>query len=335
MPAKAFISGCEGLRFTADEKAFFADERPWGLALFARNCESPEQVRMLVDDFRRAVDTENAPVLIDQEGGRVQRLRPPHWLNFPSGAVLARAYDESEDAGLEYARSVARLIADELHSLGITIDCLPVLDVPQPGSHKIIGDRAYGETPDRIAAIGRVMSETLMSGGVLPVMKHLPGHGRAMLDSHEALPKVDAPLDELRAVDFAPFAALSDLPLGMTAHIVYTSIDAENPATQSHSVIGGVIRGEVGFDGLLMTDDLSMKALGGTYQDRTIRSLDAGCDLALHCNGDMEEMKAVAAVSPELAGLALERSDRAMGLLGNASPFDRDAALADLQRLCA
>ncbi len=335
MIAKSFISGCEGVRLTENEKSFFADERPWGLILFARNCESPDQIKVLVNDYREAVGRNNAPVLIDQEGGRVQRLRPPHWLRYPSGAVLARAYEEDEDAGLEYARSIARLIADDLLSLGINVDCLPVLDVPQPGSHEIISDRAYGDTPDRIAVVGRVMSETLLAGGVLPVIKHLPGHGRATLDSHEDLPVVAASLEELRTVDFAPFAKLAEMPLGMTAHIVYTALDAERPATTSATVIEDVIRGEIGFDGLLMTDDLSMKALGGTYEDRTKQSLDAGCDVVLHCNGQFEEMTAVASASIELTGKPLERAERAMNQIGPARPFDRAGAIGDLEKLCA
>lgn len=335
MSAKSFISGCATTRLTDEERSFFQAERPWGLILFARNCDTPEQIKGLVSEYREAVGRENAPVLIDQEGGRVQRLRPPHWETYPSGAVLARAYDENEDAGLEYARSVARLLADDLLSLGINVDCLPVLDVPQPGSHEIISDRAYGDTPDRIAVIGRVMSETLMQGGVLPVIKHLPGHGRATLDSHEALPVVDASLEELREVDFAPFKSLADMPLGMTAHIIYTAIDTEKSATQSAKLIEEIIRGEIGFDGALMSDDLSMKALGGSYVDRTRLSLEAGCDLALHCNGNMDEMKAVASASPELSGAALERAERALAHLGSAAPFDRQAALGDLERLCA
>ncbi|MEM7430110.1 MAG: beta-N-acetylhexosaminidase [Pseudomonadota bacterium] len=335
MLAKSFISGCEGTRLSENERAFFRAECPWGLILFARNCESPDQIRALVDDYRNAVDRENAPVLIDQEGGRVQRLRPPHWLSYPSGAVLARAYDKNEDAGLEYARCVARLIADDLLDLGINVDCLPVLDVPQPGSHEIISDRAYGDTPDRIAVIGRVMSETLLAGGVLPVIKHLPGHGRATLDSHEDLPRVSASYDELCRIDFAPFAKLREMPLGMTAHIVYDAVDTELPATMSPAVIDQVVRWQIGFDGLLMTDDLSMKALGGTYQDRARGALQAGCDVVLHCNGKFDEMTAVASVCDELSGAARERAARATAQLTPASPFDRQAALEDFHRLCA
>lgn len=331
--AKAFISGCAGVSLNADEQAFFRSEQPWGLILFARNCVEPDQIRDLVEHYRECVGRPDAPVLIDQEGGRVQRLRTPQWPLYPSGARIAGAYLADPAEGLALARNIARLIADDLFALGINVDCLPILDVPQPNVHKIIGDRAYGTTPKMIAEIGRAMAEGLMERGVLPVVKHIPGHGRAVVDSHLDLPVVTATKDVLRGSDFLPFTDLSDMPLGMTAHIVYTAYDGENSATHSACVIEDVIRGEIGFDGLLMTDDLSMKALGGDYSDRTKRALEAGCDVVLHCNGVFEEMIAVAQASPELSGAAAERADRAMGWLAAPQPYDKDTALAGLGEL--
>ena len=309
---KAFICGCAGASLSADEKAFLTGEQPWGLILFARNCQEPQQIADLVSEFRQCVGRDDAPVLIDQEGGRVQRLKDPYWPAYPSGAKIAAAYEADAAAGLVLARNIARLIADDLSALGITVDCLPILDVPQADVHDVIGDRAYGTTPKMIAQIGRAMAEGLMERGVLPVIKHIPGHGRAVVDSHHNLPVVSASKDELRQTDFAPFVALADLPLGMTAHIVYPAYDAEFSATQSPLVINDVIRGEIGFDGLLMTDDLSMKALAGDFADRARLSLAAGCDVVLHCNGEMAEMRAVAGAVPALAGEAERRAERAL-----------------------
>lgn len=331
--AKAFISGCAGPSLLDHETSFFKDEKPWGLILFARNCEEPEQIKRLVNAFRECVGRADAPVLIDQEGGRVQRLTQPHWPIYPSGARIAGAYRQDRADGLALARNIARLMADDLLTLGINVDCLPILDVPQPDVHAIIGDRAYGTTPVMIAEIGRAMAEGLLERGVLPVIKHIPGHGRAVVDSHLALPVVSASHEELSGTDFKPFADLADLPLAMTAHIVYTALDAENSATHSAEVIEQVIRQEIGFDGLLMTDDLSMKALGGDYGDRTRRALEAGCDLVLHCNGQMEEMKDVAKASQELSGKAAERAERAMEYLTAPQAYDRTAALAGLDAL--
>jgi len=331
--AKAFISGCAETSLSADERSFFRTENPWGLILFARNCSEPQQIEDLVASFRDCVGRTNAPVLIDQEGGRVQRLTAPQWPVYPSGAKIADAYQANPADGLALARNIARLIADDLYSLGINVDCLPILDVPQPNVHKIIGDRAYGTTPEMIAHIGRAMAEGLMERGVLPVIKHIPGHGRAVVDSHLDLPVVSASQDELRQSDFRPFVDLADMPLGMTAHIVYTAFDGENSATHSPRVVEEVIRGEIGFDGLLMTDDLSMKALGGDYAERSRRSLDAGCDVVLHCNGVFEEMLAVAEAVPELSGAAAQRADRAMDCLCTPQDYDRQTALAGLDDL--
>ncbi len=333
--AKAFISGCAEASLSAEEKAFFRAEAPWGLILFARNCTEPQQIQDLVSDFRACVGRNDAPVLIDQEGGRVQRLSAPHWPLYPTGAKIADAYGADRTAGLVLARNIARLIADDLHALGINVDCLPVLDVPQPNVHAIIGDRAYGTTPDMIAEIGRAMAEGLMERGVLPVIKHIPGHGRAVVDSHLELPEVSASKEDLRNTDFRPFADMADMPLAMTAHIIYSAYDPERPATHSAQVIEDVIRGEIGFDGLLMTDDLSMKALGGDYAERTRRSLEAGCDVVLHCNGNFAEMTAVAAATPELDGKAAARAARALEHLSPPQGYDRAAALAGLDAVMA
>ncbi|SOE01131.1 beta-N-acetylhexosaminidase [Caenispirillum bisanense] len=289
----AAIFGLSGPRLTAEERAFFADADPYGFILFARNVETPEQVASLVADLRGCVGRE-APVLIDQEGGRVRRLRPPHWRDAPSMAPFVELYARDPKAAADAVRLNARLLAVELAALGIDVDCYPLADVPVQGSHDIIGDRAFGHDPAVVSHLASIACAGLLDGGVMPVVKHIPGHGRAVADSHLDLPVVDASLEELRATDFVPFRALKDAPYGMTAHIVYTALDAHRPATTSPAVIGGIVRGELGFEGLLMTDDLSMKALTGRFQDRAADSLAAGCDLVLHCNGDRDEMTAVA-----------------------------------------
>lgn len=338
MSARAFIAGCSGLTLARDEASFFRDARPWGFILFRRNIGDPAQVKALCHALRDTIGTADAPILVDQEGGRVQRLGPPHWPKYPAGATYLRACAADRDAACDLARSAARLMAHDLAALGITVDCLPVLDVPVPGAHGIIGDRAYAEDPESVAALGRAAAEGLMEGGVLPVMKHIPGHGRAGADSHEALPVVDASLDDLRARDFAPFRALADMPLAMTAHVVFTALDPDHPATTSRRIIERVVRGEIGFDGCLMSDDLSMKALSGSFGERTAAALGAGCDIALHCNGDLAEMRAVAEAAPMLAGDALRRTEAALARIAAApAPFDvvdarsrLDAALAAL-----
>ena len=325
----AAILGCSGLSLSREEEAFFRDAQPWGFIIFARNVEAPDQVRRLVDQLRATVDRPDAPVLIDQEGGRVQRLGPPHWRRYPPG----RAYGElaSNDPLLrrEITRLGARLLAHDLAALGINVDCVPVLDVPVAGAHDVIGDRAYAKTPDGVALLGRAACEGLIAGGVLPVIKHIPGHGRAMADSHHDLPVVDTAYDELDAWDFAPFKMLSDMPMAMTAHVVYSAVDAKRPATTSKKAMRQVIRGAIGFDGLVMSDDLSMKALGGEFADRARDSLAAGCDVVLHCNGDMAEMKAVLAGTKALSGQALRRAKAALGRLAKVpEPFDLDEARA-------
>ena len=312
MKTRAFIAGCAGHELTLDEAAFFREAAPWGFILFRRNIDNPGQVRALCASLREAVGREEAPILIDQEGGRVQRMGPPHWPKYPSGATYGALHVNDPLVQRELARLGARLIAHDLRAVGVTVDCLPVLDVPSPGAHDVIGDRAYGKTPERVAVLGRAAAEGLLAGGVLPVVKHIPGHGRAGADSHLALPVVEASREELERHDFAPFRMLTDMPLAMTAHVVYTAFDPERPATTSPVVIRDVIRGHIGYDGLLMTDDLSMKALSGSFREKTEAAFAAGCDMALHCNGEMEEMSAVAEASPILEGEALRRAEAAL-----------------------
>lgn len=332
MSPSAAIYGCAGLSLGESEKRFFAESRPWGFIVFARNIETPDQLRRLIAEMREAAG-HDAPILIDQEGGRVARLRPPHWRAYPTGRRYGEVYARSKEQGLEAAGLGARLIAAELHALGINVDCLPVLDVPVPGAHDVIGDRAYGLTPDPVIALGRAAAEGLLAGGVLPVIKHIPGHGRAGVDSHLSLPVVDTGHAVLAETDFAPFKALADMPLAMTAHVVYSALDANAPATTSAKVISRVIRQEIGFDGFLMSDDLSMQALAGTLGERTRASLAAGCDIVLHCNGKMDEMKAVAAEVPPLAGKALARSDAALARIGMPDAFDEAAGVERLAEL--
>jgi len=333
---KPIIFGAKGLQLTNAEAAFFAEHRPAGFILFRRNIETPEQVRTLVDQMKRAADNPDALVLIDQEGGRVARLRPPHWRKYPSGAEYGRLWPVDPDLAGEAAFLGARLIADDLGALGINVDCLPVLDVPIPGANNIIGDRAYGMDPTSVMALGRAAAQGLIEGGVLPIIKHIPGHGRAMADSHLALPVVEASRYALEHHDFPPFRALGDLPLAMTAHVIYTAFDTESPATTSQAVIRDVIRGQMGFDGLLMSDDLSMKALSGSFVDRRTAVLAKGCDLVLHCNGELEEMEPVAIGCPDISADAARRLKAVLtGLNRPVAPFDRGQAEARLAELLA
>ena len=327
---RALILGCSGPALTPDEAAFFRDAAPWGFIVFRRNVESPDQLRRLTAALRETVGRADAPVLIDQEGGRVQRMGPPHWPKYPAG----RRYGGLDD-GLAAARLGARLMAHDLTDVGVNVDCAPVLDVPVAGSHDIIGDRAYADEPAEVAAFGRAVAEGLMAGGVLPVMKHVPGHGRAGVDSHLSLPVVTATRAELEARDFAPFRALADLPMAMTAHVVFTALDPSRPATTSPEVIASVIRGAIGFDGLLMSDDLSMQALSGTLRERAAAALGAGCDVALHCNGAMAEMRGVAEAAPELAGPALRRAEAALARLAAPETLDVAEARARLDAALA
>ncbi|MFM8746089.1 MAG: beta-N-acetylhexosaminidase [Aestuariivirga sp.] len=333
----AFISGCAGPVLSEAEQRFFARSNPFGLIVFRRNCESPEQLQALTQAFRQAVGRKHAPVFVDQEGGRVQRLGPPsnRWRQYPAARAYGEAYRRDRVLGLRTARNVGRLMAEDLIAAGITANCAPVLDVPQPGAHEIIGSRAYATEIEAIMALARAHAAGLAAGGILPVIKHVPGHGRARADSHLELPVVEAGLAELEAVDFPPFAAMADAPMAMTAHVVYTAIDASAPATLSKPVISSVVRGRLGFNGLLMTDDLSMKALSGTFTEKTLRALAAGCDLVLHCNGDLAEMQEVAAAAGVLKGPALARARAALKARLKPQPFDRKQALEDLNALLA
>jgi len=312
---RAAIFGCEGLELSDAERAFYRDVNPWGFIVFQRNCQTPEQLLRLTDEMRECVGRANAPVLIDQEGGRVSRLKPPHWRKYPAGEAFAKlAAIDLEKAALA-AQLTMELIAQELMASGVNVDCLPILDVRQPDSHDVIGDRAYGTDPKIVSRIGEAVAEGLCRGGVLPIVKHIPGHGRARVDSHLELPIADVDLETLQETDFAPFKALAHLPMAMTAHLLYPALDPEKPATTSEKVIREVIREEIGFDGLLMTDDLSMEALGGSIEDRARESLQAGCDMILHCNGKLGEMEAVANATSDLSGRALERAERAVTYL--------------------
>jgi len=311
----AAILGCAGTTLTAEEAAFFRDVKPWGFILFRRNIADPNQVRALTAALRATVGRPDAPILIDQEGGRVARLQAPHWRKYPPGRAYGDLVANDPLVAREITRLGARLIAHDLTSLGINVDCVPVLDVPDPQGHEIIGDRAYGDTPQQVATLGRAAAEGLLAGGVLPIIKHIPGHGRAMADSHLELPVVKAKLAELDARDFAPFRVLSDMPMAMTAHVVYTAIDRSRPATTSKKAIKKIIRESIGFDGLLMSDDLSMKALSGDFRQRAKDSLAAGCDVVLHCNGDMAEMKAVMSGVGKLSREAKRRVQAVMGRL--------------------
>jgi beta-N-acetylhexosaminidase len=321
MAARAFITGLAGLTLSDRERAFLRATQPWGLILFKRNIDNPAQVSDLVAAFRDIVGTA-APVLIDQEGGRVQRLRPPHWPEYPPGARYGVLYDRDPAVGLAAARLGARLIATDLAALGIDVDCLPIADVPVAGGDPVIGDRAYGTEPAKVAAIAGAVADGLLKGGVLPVLKHLPGHGRATADSHLRLPVVDTDRATLERTDFAAFRPLAGLPLGMTAHVVFSAIDPVAPATTSVTMVGQVIRESIGFRGLLMSDDISMGALSGTIAERSRAAIAAGCDVVLHCNGDIGEMTEVAANVPELAGDAARRADAALALRTSAEPFD-------------
>lgn len=315
MSSTAAIYGVAGTELSADERSFIREARPWGFILFQRNCVSRTQVRQLTDDLRGVTGRTNLPILIDQEGGRVQRLGPPEWQKRPPMATFGKLYSKDTVRGIEAAKLNAGLIACDLAEIGVTVDCVPCLDVPAPGGHNIIGDRAFAFDPAVVARLGRAVAEAMLEGGVLPVIKHIPGHGRAAVDTHEALPRVAVSRSELSRTDFAPFKALADMPLAMTAHVVYEAIDRDLCATLSAKVIREIIREDIGFDGALMSDDLNMKALSGSVADRARGALRAGCDLALHCNGSLSEMKEIAAIVPELSGKSLARTQAAEKLL--------------------
>ncbi|MDX2074589.1 MAG: beta-N-acetylhexosaminidase [Alphaproteobacteria bacterium] len=319
------IVDCKGLRLTSEERALFKQIDPYGFILFGRNCDNPEQVKALTDEMREVTGRHNTPILIDQEGGRVARLKPPHWSVFPSARKLAEAKGDS----LRATYLSARLMALELAAVGITVDCLPLADIPVPGAHDIIGDRAFGTDAGTVTTHARAQANGLMDGGIVPVLKHIPGHGRAVVDSHEALPVVTASLAELEATDFLPFKSLSDLPMGMTAHVVYTALDADHMATLSPKAIR-YIRHDIGFDNLLMSDALWMKSMKGTYAERAVGALSAGCDVVLHCNGlsdpDMDVLRASADACAPLSGEALARAVRAMQIRATDAAFDAKEA---------
>jgi len=334
-PPRAAILGLAGTSVTDEEKRFFAATDPLGFILFKRNCDTPAQLKRLVADLRASVGRDDAPVLIDQEGGRVARLGPPHWRQPPAAATFVSLAKQDLALGGEAARLNARLMASDLAAAGINVDCAPVLDLPVAGAHDVIGDRAHGATPDMAATLGRAVCEGLMEGGVLPIIKHIPGHGRATVDTHHALPAVATGESELRRTDFAPFQALADMPWAMTAHVVYSAIDPDRPATTSPAVIERVIRGFIGFDGFLVSDDLSMQALSGTVAERATAALGAGCDAVLHCNGKMDEMKPVMAATPALTDAALTRLERGGQLLHAPDAFNPASGLARLEALMA
>lgn len=331
---RAIILGCAGPRLSPAEAVFFRNADPLGFILFARNCETPDQVRELVAGLRNAVGRADAPVLIDQEGGRVARLGPPHWRAAPAPARFGEIFQRDAGRAREAVRLNARLMAAELSGLGIDVDCAPVLDLRFPGASDIVGDRSFSDQPDIVTELGAEVCGGLLEGGVLPVIKHLPGHGRAAVDSHMDLPLIETGREELEASDFAPFKRLSGMPLGMTGHLAFSAIDPDLPTTLSPSFIDEIIRGHMGFDGLLMSDDLSMEALSGTIGERAKRALAAGCDIALHCNGKLEEMRDVAAESQEMTSAAARRwQTAAAGRVAPTDNFDSAEAVARLDAL--
>lgn len=319
---KRAIYGCAGTTLSNDEQEFFRDAQPWGFILFGRNIQDPDQVRRLVDALRDTVGDAHAPVLIDQEGGRVARLKPPHWKERVAVARIGALHGTAAEAAHEAAYLHARLIAHDLAELGINVDCAPVLDVPIEGAHDVIGDRALSYDPAIVVDLGRAAIEGMMDGGVLPVMKHVPGHGRAMADSHLALPRVNAPRESLSMTDFVPFRGLAHCPMAMTAHVVFEAIDPKRPATTSPRVVKEVIRGEIGFEGVLLSDDLSMKALDGSLGKRAKAAQLAGCDIVLHCNGSLDEMREVAAEAKPLDNIHLKRAETAISHIVTPEDFD-------------
>lgn len=312
MTLAAFIASCQGGSLTKEEFAFFRESRPCGLILFKRNCKNVRQVRALTASFREAVGEGDVLVLIDQEGGRVQRLGPPNWRAYPSARMFGTLYRRHPALAIEAAAACARLIARDLSNAGITANCAPVADVPAADAHEVIGDRAYATDPDTVTTLAGAVAAAYLHSGVLPVIKHIPGHGRARVDSHKALPVIEAPLEELRVSDFRPFAALNGLPLAMTAHVLIPAVDPHAPVSTSREAISRIIRGEIGFDGLLMCDDIGMQALAGPVRAKAQAVLGAGCDVVLHCSGKLNEMEEVAKAVPELTGAPAERFTAAL-----------------------
>ena len=333
--ALAAILGCAGLSLTAEERAFFRDADPLGFIVFARNIETPDQVRRLTSELRDTIGRADAPILVDQEGGRVARLKPPHWRAAPAAARFGELAAKDRAKAAQAVRLNHEMIAGELYTIGITVDCAPLIDLRLPGAHDIVGDRAYGTDPHLVADLGRAAAEGLLAGGVMPIIKHIPGHGRAMVDSHLELPRVTADVDDLIDADFVPFRKLNDIPWAMTAHIIYEAIDPTFPATLSSKVIAEVIRGEIGFRGLLISDDLSMKALQGGLGQLAGASLAAGCDVVLHCSGDMSEMQAVVQGSLALSPAAQYRYEQGQTRLNQHPDFDMADLAEELSDLLA
>ena len=332
---RAVIFGCSGPDLSAEERSFFRDVDPLGFILFARNIDTPEQARRLVDELRMSVGRAEAPVLIDQEGGRVVRLKPPHWRKAPPARLLGELYERDPERGLEAARLNSRLLAADVASIGCDVDCLPVLDVAFPETHAVIGDRAYASAPGAVAALGRAAAEGLLGQGIMPVIKHIPGHGRGTIDSHHALPTVGISLDVLERSDFLPFTLLADLPWAMTAHVLYTAIDPDAALTVSARGVQKVVRNQIGFDGLLLSDDLSMQALGGSLGERGARAIEAGCDIALHCNGRMDEMREIAARVGAMTPIAVRRFQESRRYLArHRAPLDA-AGLTEARKMLA
>ena len=331
MERLAFISGVEGLELLPRERDFFKDTKPLGLILFARNLESHDQIKRLIADVRQAVGQDQFWVLIDQEGGRVQRLRPPLFPALPAGRRYAELYQKNRQKGLEAALNIGRLMGQRLAELGINVNCTPVLDAAQEGAHEIISDRSFGTDVETIVSLGRQHAQGHMKSAVLPVIKHIPGHGRAKVDSHHDLPVIEAPLEDLRTLDFEPFRQLSDLPLAMTAHVIYKAFDAETPVSTSPKAINELIRDYIGFEGFLMCDDVSMQALKGSIAERVKGVMEAGCDGALHCNGNFHEMMDVANNVPVLQGQAKTRFETSFKHIETPIPFDEKEALALLE----
>ncbi|MXO66496.1 beta-N-acetylhexosaminidase [Altericroceibacterium endophyticum] len=321
------IFGLSGLTLNDDERAFFKESDPAGYVLFARNIENRQQLRALTDDLRAVHGRDDLLISIDQEGGRVARMKPPEWDAFPSGAVFADLYDLAPASAIEAARVNAQMLAFDLAEAGINVDYLPLLDVRQPGAHDVIGDRALGGSPMQVAALGRAILDGLASGGVTGCIKHIPGHGRAGADSHKELPVVDAARDEL-AIDFEPFRTLNHAPIGMSAHVLYTALDSDRPATLSPTIITDIIRGEIGFDGLLLTDDVDMEALSGTVPERAAAALAAGCDIVLNCWAKMADMEGIAAACPSITENAAARLQRALHPVQNAADLPDRSELA-------
>ncbi len=330
---KAWIAGVSGTTLTPDEIAFFRDETPWGFILFARNVESLEQVTELTAHLRDLTGLDQTPIFIDQEGGRVQRLRPPLVPNYPSASEIGAIYARDKEQGLRAAWLHARLHAFDLLKVGVNVDCLPVLDVPVEGAHDVIGTRAYSKNPQAVAEMGRAAAEGLLAGGVLPVIKHMPGHGRAFADTHKELARVGVPLNELVSHDFVPFKALNDLPMAMTAHVVFDCIDPERPSTLSPTVINTIIREVIQFDGLVISDDISMKALSGGLGDIAEGIVMAGCDIVLYCAGVMEELVKVAARVPVLDGKSRRRAELAEVYAGDPDLSDEDEVRAEFNAM--